>query len=63
MSSVIEYHPLYMRRLADVYLTKYGMLGFDAARKWFDTFLTTDLKKRIKPYIQTLAEERNLELT
>jgi len=59
---VIQYHKLYMRRLAEVYLSKYGMLGYEDASKWFNEFLDDGLRARIKPYISALAEERNLEV-
>ena len=51
-----------MNRLADIYLKKYGMLGYDVARKWYDEFLDDGIRARIKPYISALAEERNLEI-
>lgn len=59
---IIRYHKLYMERLADIYLTKYGMLGYEEASKWFDNFLDKGLRYRIKPYISALAEGRNLEI-
>ena len=59
---VIEYHPLYMRRLAGVYLDKYCMHGYESARKWFDEFLNDGMKARMKTYISALAEERDLEV-
>lgn len=51
-----------MRRLADIYLKKYGMLGYEEAKEWYGTFLDDDLRSKIKPYIRMLAEERDLQV-
>ena len=59
---VIHYHPLYMRRLAEIYIHTYGMTGHAGATEWFMNFLDADHRKKIRPYIQQVAEERNLEV-
>jgi hypothetical protein len=59
---LVQHHPLYMRRLAETYLSKYSMLGYEVASKWYEEFLDDGLRSKIKPYIQMVAEERNLEV-
>jgi hypothetical protein len=60
---VIEYHPKYMRRLAEIYLQRYGMLGQAEAGKWYNQALSPEIRSRLKPYIRQVAEERDLEVT
>jgi len=60
---VIKYHKKYMTRLAGVYLDKYGMLGYDEAKKWYNDFLPVDIRTRIRPFILAEAERRNLEVS
>lgn len=55
---IVENHPKYLRRLAEVYMDKYDAKGFPVAREWFDSFLTEELRVRIRPYIKEIVAER-----
>ena len=58
---LIEYHWKYMTMLAKRYLNIYSKYGYDDAKKWYDEFLTDGLRKRIRPFISSVAESQNLE--
>lgn len=59
-SMVIEYHHKYLEHLARRYLSIYGKYGYDEAKKWFDEFLTKELRVRVKPIIHTVANDQGL---
>lgn len=59
---VIKYHYKYMVRLANVYLQTYSKYGYEEASKWYNEFLDASHRKRIGPFIRSVAEEQNLEV-
>jgi len=57
---VITEHPLYINRLAGVYLDMYSKRGYISAKRWFDQFLTEPLRAKVGPRIRVLCSERGL---
>lgn len=57
---IIRHHPKYLTHLAKRYLSIYGLYGYEEAKKWHDTFLDADHRKKLGPYIHKVAEEQGL---
>ena len=57
-SSVAEMHPLYLTRLASVFLEKYDRDGADTASAWFLGFLDEPHRHAVRPYIKKLIQQK-----
>ena len=64
MGVVLRYHPMYIERLANVYLDIYEMHGYKEAGVWHGRTLGNDstLKEQVREMIKLVAPLRGKEL-
>lgn len=53
----MTYDPKYLDRLALVYIQKHETLGYKEARKWYNEFLTRELRELVHPRIVKRLKE------
>lgn len=60
MGEVLEYHDKLLERLANVYLDKYELHGYEEARKWHERHTGNDkaLKRLLRDKIREVAPKR-----
>lgn len=58
MGVVIEFHPKYMNRLADVFLHKLKTEGDDAAQEYAARTFTAEIIQRLGPIIHNKSKGR-----
>ena len=55
---LIDKHPLFLERLATVFLDKYDKEGSEAASQWFMGHLDPDHRAAVRPYIKKLVSKK-----
>lgn len=59
---LVDKHPQYLLRLAQVYLDFYEKLGYAEASAWYERTLDDEHKQAVRPYILLEAQAREINM-